>query len=198
MPWQGVAYCEECWTEFVDGVPQCSDCGGPLRAGPLPDEPPMAEQEGGAAGADPELAGIDSLVGEFPGEDAEYLAEALRMEGIHSRLECGGIVRHRGPGQKATGPISLSLPVRVFVAEAELERAGEIRESISHDDLVGDAWAEGADAPEFEDPAGSPGSAVPADHAGPPLEMRAEGTSSRVAIVLLLAAAVGLLFMFAR
>lgn len=190
-------HCEECWTEFVDGIAQCSDCGGPLRDGPLPEASAVAEDEVAGAAAGVDARTIDTLVGELPGEDAEYLAEALKLEGIHSRLVCGGLSRLRGPGQQATGPLALNLPVQVFVAGVEVERAQEILESIGHEDLVGDAWAEGlADHP-AEDDAEERGQ-TGAESIGPPLEMRAEGTSSRVVLVLLLAAAVGLLFLFSR
>jgi hypothetical protein len=145
-----------------------------------------------------DLSAIDSLIVELAGEEAEHYAEALRMEGVHSRLECGDFVRYRGPGQKPTGPISLRAPVRVFVATADLEQARDILESVGQEDLVGDAWLEGVEAAEIDDadPELSPdaGSAPPTTST----EMRAEGVSKGGLAALLLAVALGLIFLFAR
>ena len=172
---------------------RCSDCGGPLLDGDLPAVRPREDEDETVEAAVVDLAAIDSLVAEMPGEEAEHFAEALKMEGVHSRLECGDVVRYRGPGQKATGLISLSKPVRVFVAQPELEAAHDILVSISQEDLVGDAWAAGADAVEIED-------VDAADDAietiAPPLEPSAAGTNSRSLIALLLAIAFGLVFLF--
>lgn len=192
-----MSYCEECWTEFVDTVQRCSDCGGPLVAGELPAVRSRVEEAvAGEVGA-VDLAAIDSLITELRGEEAEHFAEVLRMEGVHSRLECGEFVRYRGPGQKPTGPISLTLPVRVFVAAAELDQARDILESLGQDDLVGDAWLEGAEAVELDDEDPELRSDRGTGHVAP-TEIRAEGVSSRALLVLILAVAVGLIFMFAR
>jgi hypothetical protein len=98
-----------------------------------------------------ELAAIDTLLGEFPGEKAEFVAQALTMEGMTSRLECQGMVRHRGPGQEVTGPIAVTLPVSVYVAEANLEHAREIVESVEQEDLIGEEWAAAPPADETRD-----------------------------------------------
>jgi len=194
----GVSYCEECWTEFVDTVPRCSDCGGPLQAGELPAARPLVEEAPDVAVAGAvDLSAIDSLIVELPGEDAEHYAEALRMEGVHSRLECGEFVRFRGPGQKPTGPISLRAPVRVFVATDDKEQARDILESVGQEDLVGDAWLEGVEAEEIDDGDAEPPPAAESAHDTPP-EARAEGVSSGAVVVLLLAVALGLIFLFAR
>ncbi len=195
--WHSVRYCQECWTEFVATVQRCSDCGGPLQDGELPAARPRDEEIEDGEVVTSDLADIDSLITELPGEEAEHFAEALRMEGVHSRLECGEIVRHRGPGQKATAKISFSLPVQIFVADAERERARDILESINQEDLIGDAWSEGAEAEEIYERESLLQADAELDQTAPP-EIRTEGISSRAILVLLLAVAVGLIFVLAR
>lgn len=192
-----MSYCEECWTEFVDSVQRCSDCGGPLQAGELPSARPLVDEAPDVPVGAVDLSAIDSLIVELPGEDAEHYAEALRMEGVHSRLECGEFVRYRGPGQKPTGPISLREPVRVFVATADQEQARDILEAIGQEDLVGDAWLEGVEAAEIDDGDPEPRPVAESAHTAP-TEIRAEGVNSGAIVVLLLAVALGLLFLFAR
>lgn len=190
----GVRYCESCWTEFVDGVQRCSDCGGPLLDGDLPRERPRDAEEAPFTTISADPAAIDSLAAEMPGEDAEHFAEALKIEGIVSRLECGNLVRYRGPGQKATGMISLREPVQVFVAAKDLDVARDILETISRGDLIGDAWTEGSGEVDVED--SDLLWTVPSESDAAPPNLQPEGTSSGSLVALVLAVAVGMLFLF--
>lgn len=192
-----VRYCESCWTEFVDGIQRCSDCGGPLLDGELPRVRPVTEEEEASFVAiAPDLSAIDSLAAEIPGQDAEHFAEALKIEGIVSRLECGDLVRFRGPGQKATGMISLSEPVRVFVSAADLESARDILESINQADLIGDAWAEGSEEFDVDDSGLLRAAQTDIDAPTAPPNLQPEGNHRGSIIALVLAVAVGMLFLF--
>ena len=187
-------YCPDCWTEFVAGIPRCSDCDGPLTPGDLPDRRPLAEPPVSAAKA--ELAAIDTVIGEFPGSRAEFIAQALTMEGIHSRLECEKLVQNRGPSIDPTGPIAVTLPVRILVAAAEQERAQEILESLAAEDLVGEAWAEAPDAA-ASDPF-DPGAVFPAGAEDLPGDGTAPEGSRAPIMLLVIAAFVAILYFMSR
>lgn len=190
-----MAYCPDCWTEFVSGVALCSDCGGALTLGPRPEQRPRATAA--TESANPEQSAIDTLLGEFPGSRAEFIAQALTMEGIHSRLECDGLVQHRGPNTNPAGPIAVTLPVTILVAAAEADRAREILESLSAEDLVGEEWAEvtaTADADPF-DPHTT--SLLPPEDPASPAEIEAEGSKTPV-MLLIIAAFLLLLYLIRR
>lgn len=137
------SHCPRCATEFVAGIAQCSDCGGPLTPGELPRAGaarPSRSAPSSTAGPVVEGPLPDHHLCTVPGEQAETIARALTFEGIVSLLVCDGMQRLRGPGHESTGPLASRRPVDVYVAAADWEEAEAVVASLDGPDLIGEQW----------------------------------------------------------
>jgi hypothetical protein len=142
-----VQHCETCRTEFVAGVPVCTDCGGPLALGPLPERPAKGSPANVAAGDEYRC---DRLLARLPGAQADVAAKALNLEGVTCLLECEGIRRLCPPDRESDEPLAVTLPVAIYV-RGECEReAREILDSLPAD-VIGNQWAEEAQADDADE-----------------------------------------------
>ena len=199
-----MAHCADCWTEFVEGITTCSDCGQPLSPGPLPE----SDEEETTPAVKPSFAAIDTFFDELPGERAEFAASVLKLEGIHCRLECEGLVQYRGPDAQPQPPIAVTLPVRIYVAATDVERVREIVASTQEEDLIGESWNEVpaeenlAEESRAEEVASEtePEAAgrVEAPEAENELAGEVRAESNTTLIVVFIVALIALLFMFRR
>ncbi len=198
-----VQHCPKCVTEFVAGVRACSDCGGPLSSGPLPDP---ADEEAQPSEAD-DLAALgdppDTLYATLPGQQADYVAQALATAGIASLLECDGIQQLNGPGIEHKGPLAVSFPVSVYVPGAQLQPVREIVQSITRAGEIVNPWTVAVDPTDLEAlVAGETGlDADDAEDRSSPSDQplsapQPEGTTTR--LLLLLALGVVLLLLMLR
>lgn len=176
-----------CATEFVASVPFCTDCGGSLRAGPLPDPPSESEKprDGAEATVHRTHDPPDTLLLQRPGLEAEEVARILNLEGIPCLLECQGMQSLRLADREPAEPLAISLPVSVLVPAALLAEAKEILQSLQQEDAVGDQWAAPSEGARPEPPGEDEGArpSVDPDRMGPP-SASPEGTSLRFLIVL--------------
>jgi|SRR5215468_2086067 len=133
-------HCAACEEEYIAGVAACIECGGPLAPGPL--ERASGRTRGGAPAAD-ESTRLDRLAAELPGLQADHAVRALLLEEIPCRIECQGIQKSYLPGRPPDSPLAMTLPVKIYVAAAQLEPAQEVITSLAeHDDLIGEQWSE--------------------------------------------------------
>jgi hypothetical protein len=137
-----VLHCEGCRAEYVAGVPSCADCRGSLTPGALPRANPPREAARSEANPESEVVAVDAFLLTAAGAQAEIFATALNMEGVTCLLECQGIRQWRRPSQKSGTALASTLPVSLYVARADQERAREVVTSLSSEDLVGEQWAE--------------------------------------------------------
>lgn len=206
-------HCAACAEEYVAGVAACVECGQPLQAGPLPRGAATATVAAPDAGANTTL---DRLLAELPGLQADQMVRALLLEEIPCRVECQGVAKVYRPGQPPSEPFAVTLPVIVYVDDAQYESAQEILQSLAHEDVIGNQWsaapdqtedaADRLDADPQQDTPVEPRAAVTfeddhfadAPHAEEALSApTAESTSLRT-VVLIVLAGVLLLFLFAR
>lgn len=196
-------HCPTCQSEYVAGIAACADCGGPLVPGPL--QRYAAPPPDATSGAMPaSAAAFDAVLAQLPGLQADHAVKALLLEDIPCFVECEGLTKTYQPGSPPTEPFAVTLPVTVTVRHADLDSAREILASLDSDDLIGEQWSdeELAEAAESEAalaarPVGAGEHVRAGDEdpeAGAP---QAQGTSMTTAIVIL-AVAVGLLFLFGR
>jgi len=200
----GLQHCPSCDEEYVAGVAACVECGGPLQPGPL------ARLERGARTADSErtTAGPprpDRLLAELPGLQADHAVRALLLEGVACGVECRGVRKVYVPGEPPAEPFAVTLPVTVYVSDAQYETAQDIVASFQTDDMIGDQWTDGEAEPDEAalievEPTGMPvdenqhvlaGEALADDEPTP------ESTSLRTVVVIVVVAVV-LLFLFGR
>ena len=191
-------HCPTCATEFVAGARACSDCGGPLTAGPLPDVDANQLIAITSAAQTPS-APPDTLFATLPGQQADYVAQALTEAGIASRLDCDGIQQFNGPGQPHGGPLAVTLPVSVFVPGSQLTAVTEVVRSITRDGEIMNPATIGLETVDLEAlaMAGEPVVDTPPP---PPPDLsppQAEGLGLRLWLLLLLAA-VALFLMLGR
>jgi len=185
----GVSHCPTCHAEYVAGPSVCADCGGTLAPGPL------REYGLSAASPPPQALGTpDVLLATMPGLQADLIASALTMEGITCLLKCEGIRQLRHPERESPGALAATLPVDVYVAAADLEKAREVVESVERGEIIGDQWqpteaAEGSAGQAAGQEMSEPARPAPGEFAEP-FAPRAEGTTLR--LVLLVAVAIGL------
>ncbi|MBI1818121.1 MAG: hypothetical protein HYR72_24335 [Deltaproteobacteria bacterium] len=183
----GVQHCPACRSEFIAGVAACTDCGGPLELGALPDLAAVT------AGKSPIVYDSpDTLLTTLPGVRADLVVRALVMEGIACLLECEGQTKLCGPTDVSQGPFAVTLPVAIYVSGSRMEEAVAVVQSLDRADLVGVEWSEGDPvglSAEFEgeaerDAANDDESQL--QYAGP----LAEDTTHRLIVLLAIVAAV--------
>ena len=195
-------HCPECQEEYVAGVTACVECGGALHPGPL-ERLPKSARRADAARPVPEDGTEQSyrLLARMPGVQADHAVRTLLLEEITCRVECQGIVKTYAPGAPPAEPFAVTLPVSVYVMDAQHDSAQEILSSLSSDDVIGDQWSavEDADADSAigEDEPLADADAEPAADDPPAGEPVAESTSLRT-VLLIVVAAIVLLFLFGR
>lgn len=205
-------HCTACQEEYIAGVAACVECGGPLEPGPL-ERSPSARQRDAAPAADG-MARAERLVAELPGLQADHAVRALLLEEIPCRTECQGVQKSYLPGRPPDAPLAMTLPVKIYVAEAQLEPAQEVITSLTeHDDLIGEQWSEVEAEDEADDTNNDTddepalgtrleggASAPPSQDAaviGEDQEPAPESTTFRT-IMLIVLAGIVMLFLFAR
>jgi hypothetical protein len=195
-------HCPDCREEYIAGVTACVECGGALRPGPLERSATRVQRAGGSAGGAAEQA--HRLLVELPGLQADLATRALLLEGIAVRVECQGASKLYAAGDKPTEPFAVTLPVSVYVAAAQLDTAQEILASLQQDDVIGSQWSDrqpGRDSEAVGDQEWEGESADSAadmeDDSQAIAAPKAESTSMR-AVLILVAAAILLLFLFGR
>ena len=196
-------HCPACQEEYVAGVAACVECGGALAAGPL--DRSAARKRGAADGAI--AAGAprpDRLLAELPGSEADLTARALLRENITCRVECQGTEKLYTPDRPPDQPFAVTLPVTMYVSEAQFEAAQDILTSLQHEDVIGEQWSESEDAvddgEEHEvaasvDTHGDRAPEMDADASG---EQPVPETTSFRTIMLIVLACIVLLFLFGR
>jgi len=190
-------HCPTCRIEYVAAARACADCGGALQPGSPPQEIDVTDgaAPGGHAVADPG-ARPDTLLTRLSGQEADYLARALAEGGMFALLTCGSESQLVGPGRLPSMPLAVTYAVDVYVAAASLTEARELLDALTHDGVVVPALGADVDldALAIGSPAEDP-SATAEDleietlEGLPSGEVEAEGTGGRVALVLLIAAA---------
>lgn len=205
-------HCAACNEEYVAGVAACVECGQPLQAGPLP----RGAMPATTAATESAAAPLDRLLTELPGLQADQMVRALLLEEIACRVECQGVEKIYRPGQPLSEAFAVTLPVTVYVGDAQHDSAHEILQSLAQEDVIGDQWSVapaetdseadtlGAEAEQDTPVEPSAVSKFEHDHyanvpdAEPALsEPIAESTSLRTVVLIVLAGLV-LLFLFAR
>jgi hypothetical protein len=199
-------HCPTCDEEYVAGVATCVECGGPLQPGPLERLEQRARtltrpgKSVDAAGGAPRPM---RLLAEIPGLQADHAVRALLLEGIACRVETQGVGRTYEPDQPPAEPFAVTLPVSIYVSDAQFDAADEVLNSFEPGDVIGDQWSDagGEDASLAEadaslEPVGDREPTQPSE----PLsdsEPSPEGTSLRT-VVLIVVVAIVLLFIFGR
>jgi hypothetical protein len=197
-------HCPACDEEYVAGVATCVECGGPLQPGPLE----RLEQRARAltrpgAPTDSGAAQPTRLLAEIPGLQADHAVRALLLEGITCRVECQGVGKTYAPDQPPAEPFAVTLPVSIYVTDAQFDAADEVLNSFEPGDVIGDQWS--AAETEAEPLAEAESSLEPVADREPlqpsePLtdaEPAPESTSLRTVVLIVLVAVV-LLFLFGR
>lgn len=196
----GLQHCPACDEEYVAGIATCVECGGPLQPGPLERLAQRGRMRRGTAPAAPR-ASLTRLLAKIPGLQADHAVRALLLEGIACRVDCQGVARTYEPGQPPAEPFAVTLPVSIYVDEAQLDAAQDVLTSLESHDLIGEQWNdENADASVEADALAEPvGDREPAQASEPfpDAEPPAESTSLRT-VVLIVVAALVLLFLFGR
>jgi len=205
-------HCAACDEEYVAGVASCAECGGPLLPGPL-ERGASRRTRNAAPPADAALP--DRLVAELPGLQADHAVRALLLEEIPCRIECQGIEKTYEPGRPPDTPLAMTLPVQIYVGEAQLEAAQDIIASLTeHDDIIGEQWSEAEPVDEDDDEpdvdagaeAANDGESERVAPTAPPQpdepsladqEPAPESTTFRTLLLIVLAGIV-MLFLFAR
>ena len=197
-------HCPTCDEEYVAGIATCVDCGGPLQPGPLERlEQRARARTRPAAHADTGAAAPTRLLAEIPGLQADHAVRALLLEGIACRVEAQGVSRTYEPGEPPAEPFAVTLPVKIYVPEAQHTAAEDVLNSFDTGDLIGDQWSdEGAEAAPLDDADAAPEVVADREPAEPVEalgdgEPAAESTSLRT-VVLIVAVALVLLFLFGR
>ena len=131
-------HCAPCQQEYIAGVAACVECGKPLQAGPLPRGDAPATPAAPVASSD---APLDRLLAELPGLQADQMVRALLIEEITCRVECQGVAKVYRPGHPPSEPFAVTLPVVVYVGDAQYDSAQEIVQSLAQEDVIGDQWS---------------------------------------------------------
>ncbi len=107
-------YCPECFTEYVEGVTQCADCGKTLVPGSPPEHSHRPVHDLGES----KLVRIRVFSGGTAQMDADLARNILENEGIPCVL----------PGETSAEVLPV-LDVGLFVREQDAERATELLKS---------------------------------------------------------------------
>ena len=182
-----IQHCESCHTEFVAGIPACTDCGGSLTPGPLPERPAQARQ---ASGAGEDEYRCDRVLARLPGAQADVVAKLLNREGIPCLLECEDIRRFYLPDDDSNSgePLAVTLPVSIYVRAEREREAKDLLDSMEND-VIGDQWREEPQAEDMEEDVQEDVEAeaqldrVPSEPTRLP-ELRTESTTWRVIAVI--------------
>jgi len=197
----GLQHCAACREEYVAGVAACVECGAPLQPGPL-DRSPQAARRVAETGT---AAMPDRLLAELPGAAADQAVRALLLEGIACGAVCDGIEKVYLPDKPPTEPFAVSLPVSLYVADAQYEQAQEILASCQQEDVIGDQWSSAAEeavdepvpAGDAEEEPADDAAALRAEEDGQLAAPMAESTTLRT-VVLVILIGIFLLFLFGR
>lgn len=108
-------HCPRCRYEYEDGTPRCSDCGGVLALGPLPE---AARQELGKA----PLVGVFTPEDEFGGR---MIADLLTENGIPATISSQEMPWYDGLSSHAMNPGRWGL---VLVRRPDAARARQLIE----------------------------------------------------------------------
>lgn len=136
-------HCDACQEEYIAGVAACVECGGALTPGPLERGATRARPADGSAEAATGGAGRpDRLLAQMPGMEADHAVRALLLEEIRCRVECQGIDKVYTPGRPPDQPFAVTLPVTVYVDEAQHDAAQEILASLQEGDVIGEQWSD--------------------------------------------------------
>lgn len=198
-------HCPACQEEYVAGVASCVECGAALQPGPLERLEQRARRGGGSDATAPGAARPDRRRAQMPGLQADHAMRALLLEGITCGVWCEGVEKVYAPGHPPAEPFAVTLPVTVYVTDAQYEAAEEVLASLQHDDVIGEQWSATEVDAENEAIVEAGPAAEPADYSEPARadEPAAadgpspESTSLRT-IVLIVLAAIVLLFVFGR
>lgn len=154
-----VKHCPTCGTEYMPTALRCADCDVELASGPPPAHVEPVRSASAVPGAPAtEADEPDTYFATLPGQQADYLTQALTEAGIFSLLICEGQRKLYGP-ELPSGPMAVTLPVEIHVPAAHLSEVREIIESITHDGEIvhplsvnvdETAWQEHEVAPEPE------------------------------------------------
>jgi len=114
-------YCPKCLIEYVEGTPQCEDCGAFLVPGAPPEEPLSIDL---AHERDVKLVPVRVFTGGTAQMDADLARNLLRVKGIPSLPS--------GEGAAELLPV---LDVRLLVREEDLDNAARVLEEFLDTDL---------------------------------------------------------------
>jgi hypothetical protein len=197
----GLQHCPACDEEYVASVTACVECGGPLQPGPLERLERRARDSAATVRSDPAAAAPRRLLTRIAGLQADHAVRALLLEGIACRVDCQGLARTYQPGQPPAEPFAVTLPVSIYVDEAQLDAAQDVLSSFEAGDLIGDQWSDeraesAGDIETSTEPVADREPAEPVE-AIPDVEPASESTSLRT-VVLIVVAAIVLLFLFGR
>jgi hypothetical protein len=168
-------------------VTVCAECDVVLQPGPAPQEiaeGESVEQETTAADEP------DTYFTTLPGQQADFVVNALAQAGIFSVLSCQGEQRLHGPEIPSAGPFAMTLPVEIYVPGARLAEVWEIVDGLTHDGEIQHAMMVGVDvealAAEHPDPEEPVEPIAPQDTLAKPSDgaPAPERTSSRLLILL--------------
>ena len=108
-----MAYCPECWVEYVEGTTECSDCRVPLEAGA---PPPQVNAGVPEIPPDAELVRVRTFSGPTASLEAELAQNILQTQGIACAL----------PGEGHAEMLPGIDLVQLLVRKEDAERAAEI------------------------------------------------------------------------
>lgn len=104
-----MAYCPECFTEYVEGASECADCSVPLRPGTPPPRPPSGSPA-------VSLVRVRTFSGPTAQLDAELARNILQTQGIQSVL----------PGDASAEMLPGVDAVQLLVRKEDAAEAAEI------------------------------------------------------------------------
>ena len=138
-------HCSACREEYVAGVAACVECGGPLQPGPLDrlaERAAHGQRHGSGGRRRRRRCDRIAASSSCPACKPTTRCARFLLEGITCGVECEGVTQVYAPGQPPAQPFAVTLPVTVYVADAQYEAAQEILASLQHDDMIGDQWSD--------------------------------------------------------
>ena len=128
-------FCPVCGSEYVAGVPRCSDCDVPLVSGPPPDDDPADEP----FFDDPVVTAVEV----YNPAEAEIVCSLLQAHGIPCILKAEN--QYAVDATYTVGPLARR---RILVRDSDLDRAREILRAAPQPDPCTPAEADGAHEPQ--------------------------------------------------